>query len=381
LLTLASASAGERGAVDALLGRKSTRGASLQVDLDFLATTLREAGICDDLPAGVVALSGPVVDRRALAAERDAAWAELWRSATEAFASRPILQPWLAKLAALGLLRRLCNDDPAAAGVLVGEISRATNALPVAAEPLAVFAARLFGDAHALDPGTPRATLTVRAAARLGGVHFQDDAEGRRAAWASVGVMCDELSTPALIFNLSAKGDSPLARLLQSAARDAEPLHVSLRLLLRSPLAADSGIAGEKVFVCENPTIVALATGRLGHRCAPLVCINGQFATPSLVLLRQLRDAGAQLFYHGDFDPAGLAIARRVMAESGAQPWRFGTADYAAATKGVPFAGSPGLTPWDETLRDVMRAEGRAVHEEAVFDSLADDLIRTGFPG
>jgi uncharacterized protein (TIGR02679 family) len=327
----------------------------------------------------VVALNGPVVDRRALAAERDAAWSALWRSAEEAFAFRPLLLPWLGKLAGLGLLRRLCDDDPVAAGVLIGEISLTAKALPAAAEPLASFAARLFGNAHALDPGTPRATLAVRAAAHLGGVHFNDDAEGRRAAWASVGVMCDELSTPALVFNLTVKGDTPLARLLQSAARDAEPLHVSLRLLLRSPLSAESGIGGEKIFVCENPTLVALASARLGRRCAPLICVNGQFATPSLVLLRQLRDAGARLLYHGDFDPTGLAIARRVMTESAAQPWRFGGTEYAAAPKGTAFAGSPGPTPWDETLRDLMRADGRAVHEEAVFDSLAGDLIRAGF--
>src|SRR5690606_34814342 len=160
-----------------------------------------------------------------------------------------------------------------------------------------------FGDAHALDAGTPRATLAVRAAARLGGVHFQDDAEGWRAAWASVGVMCDELSTPALVFNLAGAAATPLTRLLGDACAAGEPIHVSLRLLLRWPLASDPGLAGERVFVCENPTIVALAAARIGHGCAPLVCINGQFATPSLVLLRQLRAAGAHLYYHGDFDP------------------------------------------------------------------------------
>ncbi len=41
-------------------------------------------------------------------------------------------------------------------------------------------------------------------------------------------------------------------------------------------------------------------------------------ATPSLVLVRQLRAAGARLRVHADFDPAGLHIARRVMEEGGA---------------------------------------------------------------
>ena len=109
-----------------------------------------------------------------------------------------------------------------------------------------------------------------------------------------------------------------------------------------------------------------------------MICANGQFATPFLVLLRQLQSAGASLRYHGDFDPAGLAIARRVMRESGATPWRFGATDYQAAPKGEKFAGLPGTTPWDESLQRRMIEDGRAVHEEAVFDRLAEDLARAG---
>ena len=378
IVTLTSASTEERTAVDALFGRKSTRGESLQVDLDLLGATLREAGICLDLGDAIEALRGRVVDERARAAQREAAWSAVWQAAIGSFARHAMLQPWLATLSRLGIVRRLCGNDPATAKAVLSDVARVANALPTRAEPLAAFAARLFGNAHALDPGTPRATLAVRAAARIGGVRFEDDAEGRRAAWASVGVMCDELSTPALVFNLTAGADTPLAGMLQHARLGIEPLHLSLRLLLHWPLAGDMTLSGKEIFVCENPTLVTLAADRLGARCAPLVCVNGQFATPLLVLLRQLRAAGARLRYHGDFDPAGLAIARRVMAESGAHPWRFGTEDYRAAPKGERFSGQPGATPWDEALREAMAENGRAVHEEALFDLLAADLARTG---
>jgi uncharacterized protein (TIGR02679 family) len=102
--------------------------------------------------------------------------------------------------------------------------------------------------------------------------------------------------------------------------------------------------------------------------------VNGQFATPALVLLRQLRQAGARLKYHGDFDPGGLAIARRVFHEAGAEPWRYDVADYEAAPPGVRFTGEPGPTPWSPLLGEALRARGYAVHEEAVFDELASDL-------
>jgi len=200
------------------------------------------------------------------------------------------------------------------------------------------------------------------------------------AAWASAGVMCDELSTPALVLNLPATGETPLGRLLRSARADAEPLHVSLRLLLRHPLRDDPAFAQREVFVCENPTIVALAAAGIGRACAPLVCVNGQFATPSLVLLRQLRQAGARLRYHGDFDPTGLMIARRAMAEGEGRPWRFGAEDYLAAPKSIAFAGEPGPTPWDPALSDAMRVDRRIVHEEAVFGKLAEDLARNRDP-
>jgi uncharacterized protein (TIGR02679 family) len=378
IVTLSSASAEERAAVDALFGRKSTRGESLQVDLDLLAATLREAGICLDLRDAIGALRGSIVDERARAAQREAVWSAVWQAAAANFARYAVLQPWLATLSRLGIVRRLCGNEPAAAEAVLSDVARVANALPTRAEPLAAFAARLFCNAHALDPGTPRATLAVRAAARIGGVRFADDAEGRRAAWASVGVMCDELSTPALVFNFTAGHDTPLAGMLLHARLGIEPVHLSLRLLLHWPLADDATLMGKEIFVCENPTLVTLAADRLGARCAPLICVNGQFTTPLLVLLRQLRAAGARLRYHGDFDPAGLAIARRVMAESGAGPWRFGAEDYLAAPKGERFSGQPGATPWNEALRGAMAENGRAVHEEAVFDLLAADLARAG---
>lgn len=378
MLTLPSCSVEARSAIDAILGRKSSRGNTLRLDLDELAATLRAASICDDLGAALQALRGPLTDRRAAIQQISAAWNAVWREARKKFSPTPTLDPWLAKLQDLGIVRRLCGDDPAAGATLLDEIARVVVSLPVHAEPLAAFAARLFGDAHALDAGSPRATLAVRAAARLGNIQFKDDAEGRRAAWAGVGVMLDELSTPVLVYNLATEDDTPSGRLLRSAKGDHEPVHVSLHLLLRYPLGVDSGLSGRRIFVCENPTIVSLAAGRLGEKCAPLICVNGQFATPTLVLLRQLRACGARLAYHGDFDPAGITIARRVMQECGAEPWRFGAGDYATALKGPRFSGLAPATPWDHALQEAVNVTRRVVHEESRFAVLAEDLARDG---
>lgn len=379
-LTLAAATPEERVALDTLLGRAATRGNSLRVDIDILAETLAVAGICASLQEAVELLEGPVVAHKDLKRRLLQAWAETHADARVAFASWPAMTAWLEDLFAQGTLKRLAPEPPQAA-FLLSEIARMIAALPAQGDPLAGFAAKLYGDAHALDAGSPLATLAVRAAARLGGVQeFADDAEGRREAWAAVGVLCDELSTPVLLFNLPAAGDTPTARLLRSALADAEPAYLSLRHLLRWPLATDPALAGGEIFVCENPTIVALAAERLGSRSAPLVCVNGQFATPAKTLLRQLTTAGARLRYHGDFDGGGLTIACRVIVDLGASPWRFCASDYQAAPKGKPISPeSIPACPWDPALSDALRSEARAVHEEAVAEDLLRDLSSSSY--
>ncbi len=379
-IVLTNLSAHQTEAVSALLGRSpsATGDKFVSVPLDELAASLAAAGVCDSLRNAVEFLTGPVANLAAARDERDAAWDRVFATAPEIL-RRPPLAAWLDEMAAAGSLKRFADASPVAASALLGRLARVVAALPAGGEPLASFAAITLGDAHALDPGRPLTTLALRAAARLGGLALErENAETRRDLWAAVGVMSDELSTPALVLNLPSASATPLGRLLRTATADAEPLHVSLRLLLRYPLTHDPALVGREIFVCENPTVVALAVAQLAHRCAPLICLNGQFATPSLMLVRQLRAAGAHLRVHADFDPAGLHIARRAMAEGGAQPWRFGATDYETAPKGEEFPiGSPPATPWDPALRSAMNTARRAVHEEAVFATLAADLSPT----
>jgi len=374
-ITLSAASTVERAALDGLLGRRSSAGRSLHVDLDALAVMLEHSAVAPDLVSAVTALRGRVANRREDRAIHAQTWESVASAAGEQFQPWPDVAAWGRTLVRAGVLKRLARSDAATALAWIRDLARLCAVLPARAEPLASLAARLYGDAHALDPGTPRGTLAVRAAARLGHVSFSNEAEGRRMAWGSVGVLCDELSTPLLVFNLPSDEQTPLGRLLRVALADAQPVHLSLRALMRWPLDRDAALKGRIVFVCENPTVVALAADRLGSRCAPLLSVGGQFATPALLALRQLRTAGARLRYHGDFDPAGLVIARRAMAEGGALPWRYDTASYlAASAMGVSFLGTPGATPWDPSLGECMRRDGRGVHEEAVFDGLAEDL-------
>jgi uncharacterized protein (TIGR02679 family) len=100
-------------------------------------------------------------------------------------------------------------------------------------------------------------------------------------------------------------------------------------------------------------------------------------AAAQQTLLAQLAASGARLRYHGDFDWAGLAIGNFVMREFGAEPWRFGAADYLSAcgSHGVELRDHERvMARWDDRLTDVMSEQGAVVHEEAVVETLLTDL-------
>jgi uncharacterized protein (TIGR02679 family) len=187
-------------------------------------------------------------------------------------------------------------------------------------------------------------------------------------------VLVNELARPALFLNLPvAEGFHP--------PTSGEPGYLSLRALLRVPPCWD--VAARHIYVCENPNLVAIAADALGARCAPLVCTDGMPGAAQRTLLFQLARAGARLQYHGDFDWAGLKIGNWVMRACGAQPWRYGTADYLTAIGGLSVPGrSLGAesveADWDSGLAKAMRTDGRAIDEEAVAAILIRDLEGAG---
>jgi hypothetical protein len=289
--------------------------------------------------------------------------------------------------------------------------------LPARGVPLARLAAEVLGDSHALDAGQAVATLVLRSCAAD---TLLDPDERIRDQWVRLGITVNELARPVLILNLRASGDSPGAAISRAAASGgafspgtssqttgaaspqttgaacpqaaapqatstqlscrtpggaAEPVHLSLRTLLRDPPAWD--VQGRDVFVCENPAIVAIAADALGASCAPLICTDGMPAAAQRTLLAQLARHGARLRYHGDFDWAGLAVGNFVMRTFNATPWRFRAEDYLAA---CPDRGSTlnvagrVEAAWDAGLSAAMAQRLIVVHEEAVVESLLADL-------
>jgi uncharacterized protein (TIGR02679 family) len=387
---IANLGADEHAALAALAGRNVRFSSSMQVDVQAIDAALRQSGIASSLRDALEQIDGPIIHAETARMELTAAWSRVVSAA-----GHPGLAQFLHAAAGIGLLKRLSRGDHARAIQLCASVDAVLALLPANGITRAQLAARILGDAHALDGGKAVAALVLAvwrtvvspdrdAEATLADV--EDDAGIRRDVgadsrreigaervrdiWARAGVLVNELARPALFLNLPVS-DASVAGL------SGEPGYASLRLLVRSP--PHWNVARRDVFVCENPNLLAIAADRLGVDCGPIVCTDGMPAAAQRLLLTQLAKAGAQLRYHGDFDWPGLRIGNHVVREYGAHPWRFGAADYAAAVEAAPRPGRPLDGPdvaaaWDGLLAPAMRAHQLSIPEESVVDCLLRDL-------
>ncbi|WHM35999.1 TIGR02679 family protein [Streptomyces sp. BPTC-684] len=368
-VSLSAPTSAQRVSAERLLGRSPGSGRSLTVRLDEVDAVLRRSGISPDgLAAAVAALTGPIVLLGPAREAEERAWQEAY-AVIDALADQgPGLATWADRLRGDGLVRRLVGT-PAAARDLLGQAATVLSALP--ADPpvsLPAFAARLLGGAHALDDGTPLATVTLSGIRALTGFTDGTGAEWRREAWASAGLLRDELSSTVLTLNL--RGTPALDWMADAG----EPSVLTLRQLARHPVA----VSAPAVRICENPAVLAAAADAHGADSAPLVCLQGQPSAAALALLRHLHEGGAALLYHGDFDWGGLRIASALLRRVPWRPWRYTAADYRAAAlarpDGPPLTGQPTEAPWDPDLQRALLGLGVRVEEETVLDALLTDL-------
>ena len=340
-LVLTSLSPDEAHAFNGLLAPQKPYlpGRDAQIKLPRLDAQLRGSRLAVSLEEALVAADGPLGNRRAeraaAAAARDAAWA---RVLAHPQARRPELAGWLEHAR-----KRFGGASPERTALVLQALDVLT-ALPAEGQPLAALAAsRAGGDAHALDRSRPLGRIVAAALCALEGATPREpsSADAWRALWARVGISCDELSCIVLTLGLRphrlARGY--LAGRLRAAARAGRPVVLTLAELRAEP----PRLAGDVLFVCENPSIVAAAAETLGSRCPPLLCTGGWPNTAVAMVLDAAESAALEILVHADSDHAGAAIAALVLKRAGAKPWR--VVD--------PSAG---------------------VHEESLLDELLEDL-------
>ena len=189
--------------------------------------------------------------------------------------------------------------------------------------------------------------------------------------------MTDELSSTVLTLNLPAAGDSLTDRLLQDHQRCGMPARLTFRHLRLHPPAfrLPSNARDSRIYVCENPSILAAAANRIGANCPPMVCVEGHPSLACWVLLERLCSREFQLAYHGDFDWGGIRIANKLYAAFGFEPWRFTSTSHCIRSKHHRKLRRPeSEARWDRSLFETVRRAGVSVEEESAIDELLADL-------
>ena len=357
--------------LESLLGHKPNQ----RLDLARLEEALVRLDIGENLCDALTRLGYPpsatAVQRRAGRLRSQQARDALIRAVA------PWREPW-AREWADGIVRTglIASLDSHAVERLVGDVRRLLDQLDQTQAPgvsQTELAAKLFGSAHALDEGEKLAVAITRALQyRDGGFQLE-----RRGLWEAAGILPDRVSAPVLTWSLPAVGGSVLDVQIRSASAGALPLHISLFALQKHRVTVPQDA---RILVVENPRLVEAAAERELPSC--VITTNGNPTTSVKTLLEQLRESGASVWFHGDFDSWGIGICRR-MHEDGATPWMMDARDYEAALDRAEQAGirlvqdsnDCGDTPWDPDLQAAFQRRGqRIIHEEFILDSVLDQF-------
>lgn len=361
--------AAQRSAVADLLGLDRLPGEYETVQLAAVDKALH-AAIGYDVATALEHLVGPISNRAELraaaAAERNMLWE--WLSGHEVVQEQPALASWAEAMrrngVVAGSVRRTRTELERALRVLA--------VLPGAGVQLPVLAEHILEDPHALDDGTRVQGMVVRALCALYDVPPPENSIGLRRIWARAGVSDDELSSTVLVAGRPITGVHVAGHIVAACAEAGLAAVLSLQQLRASDPVGD---IAEKVWVVENPSVLATALARFGPACPPMICVSGWPSSAAVVLLDQLATAGTTLHYHGDLDGEGLRIAANLVSRFGAVPWRMTCTDYLAALGADgPGAGRVTPVPWDAELADQMVRHGRAVPQERLIDTLLADI-------
>ncbi len=366
----------QRAAVADLLGLDRTPDEHYTVSMTALKTVLAEAGT--DISTVVTALVGPIADRAAERARAEARRAELWDwlDTHPEIRRQPTLSSWAAQVRRAGLINGSVDRTREILSTVLSVLAR----LPAEGQPLPTFASEVTGDPHALDDGTRLGNLVLRALATIFDAPVPDTAYERRVLWERAGVAADELSSVALTAGLRLGGRGVVCDLVRCCTEAGHAVTLTLAQLRATELHA----APKRVWVVENPSIIAMALREFGTTCPPIVCTSGWPNTAVVLLLRGMTALGTRLHYHGDFDGEGLRIAAYVMEKTGARPWRMTTGDYLRGLRPGAQAPAPGRVteaPWDPDLAGTILAHDQAVVEESVATDLLADLARHAASG
>ncbi|MFF3276046.1 DUF2399 domain-containing protein [Streptomyces chrestomyceticus] len=372
----------QRAAVIGLLApRPLPAGRTRRIDLQRLTQALQRRGA--HLTPGAVAahaLGRPLADRAADKARRAARLATLQHLRSRLARALPPTAPLRPDDAGWDSLRRRGSlarllQHPSPDRLLTAAFA-VLRRLPASGRAdRRLLAETATGNPHALDPGTELAALVLAEAATARAE--AGDGVSARDAWGRLGVDLDTLTG-----GLLSLGIHPADWHIPAG----QPAVLVPWVLDRAVWPAPRRSEDRWVFLTENPSVAAAARDGVPGEVR-LLCTVGTPSRTELDAVARLAATGWRLAVRADFDGAGLALVRAVLATvPQAEVWRMTAADYTASLHPTPFESEPlnlehlGDTPWDPALAAAIRESGRPAYEEALIEELLSDLLRGSPP-
>jgi uncharacterized protein (TIGR02679 family) len=378
----ASANPAERAAAVGLLGgRPLAPNQARRVNLTDLTDRLRRRG--RDLTPGVVAAHAtcrPLAVKARVSAAREIEEQQLRQQLDAAFVTTVDRLPatvgdnvdiealWAKLRRARWVARLLATGNPAD---VLARVLSVVRALPSDGTRVdrRYLADAVLDDPHGLDDDQRVASLVLGLLTCAG----RAPAGVRpRNAWDAVGVDYDDLTGGLLVVGIYPSGwQLPAGAVLTLPPRE-----------LRRCCWPAAPTGAPWVFVTENPSVLGAAEERTEATVTPrVVCTVGTPSAGEIEALRRLSEAGWRIHVRADFDAAGLAHVRALLAGiPGAVPWRMSAADYRMSVRRSPEApgldvGKLGASPWDPALAETMASCGIAAFEESLTDELVGDVL------
>lgn len=245
-------------------------------------------------------------------------------------------------------LMRIYHDEHNRIQMVYGYLklgARILNALPCYSnqmEYLAVFAAKLTGNPHALDDDTEGGAMLFKVvewreqrvrAGSQGDSADRNNTEGlfpildKQRKYLLAGILRDDVSN---YVNLSGvrvlKKDGNVHQGMEGFANECEMVQI--------PLSVISGwkrieCPDDEIYIVENPSVYAMMTSYYrGMRAC--MCMNGQPRLGTLMALDLLAQSKVTVYYAGDFDPEGIQIAQKLRRYYGGEfhYWYMTVQDY-----------------------------------------------------
>lgn len=255
----------------------------------------------------------------------------------------------------------------------------ANTGLPKSYERLPFFSQRISGNPHTFDLTTLEGKLLIHL------LHFKlygkgsvpSNTEAVNEILLNFGVLRDDITNFVSFANLLGEQKGMIHPVWQAAVDTKNAVNMPLRELLK--IDKVTAVSRMDVYIVENSGVFSSLLDLVPD--ASLVCTHGQFKLAGLRLIDLLVEAGYKLYYSGDFDPEGVAMAVRLLERhpKHIQLWRMDLVDYHITKPSVDLGDRFGKLkninhPQVAGLVGEMSRIKKVGYQEALLEKMAEDL-------